>query len=240
MDRKQFNFELKQINDSDDSEFYVVEGIASDNSIDRAYDIVKAGVVTASVEKYGMPKFFHQHKMDEPLGIFTEIKQVGDNTFVKAEIPKGVDEFDKIVKLVKMGAYGGFSIGFNTLDAEWEKEVRIIKEIELLEISLVTIPCNQNAVVTGAKSDNNEENDMNIEDAKTLGDVEAVLKTNYSAKDSKSIISKISELKQDERDAELEQAKKAEEAERDAELKSLAGSFDELNDMAKQFTKEEK
>jgi hypothetical protein len=68
-----------------------------------------------------------------------------------------------------MGAIKGLSIGYNTIDYEYNNEtkIRTLKEVELWEISLVTFPANVNATITGIKA---------FEEAKNIREFENVLR----------------------------------------------------------------
>jgi len=213
MEKKTFSYEFKQM--TEDEDFFFIEGIVSDNSIDRADDIVTSGSVVESVKKFGLPKFFYQHNSNDPIGVWESIKQIGGQTIGLAKLPKGCQDIDKIVKLVKMGAMGGFSIGFNILEQpDFKDEIRIIKEIEVLEISLVSIPCNSNAKITGVKSKEHEENQMDFDKCESLSDVEALLKKEkeFSNTDSKGLISAVTFFKKldAQRDAEKLETEKQE------------------------------
>jgi len=90
------------------------------------------------------------------------------------------------------------SIGFFTRDAEMEKGVRLLKEIELFEVSLVTKAMNPQALVSGFKS------------MESLKDIEQSLKEmGLSNTEAKTLISKVKEFS-NQRDAE-------EKTQRDAE-----------------------
>ena len=55
--------------------------------------------------------------------------------------------------LLKAGAIGGMSIGYNIRQEEWDNNrILHIKEIDLWEVSLVTFPANEQAGVTSIKT----------------------------------------------------------------------------------------
>ncbi|MHA1221226.1 MAG: HK97 family phage prohead protease [Candidatus Heimdallarchaeota archaeon] len=234
MEKKTFSYEFKQL--TEDEDFFFIEGIVSDNSIDRADDIVTSGSVIDSVNKFGLPKFFYQHNSNDPIGVWESIKQVGAQTIGIAKLPKGCQDIEKIVKLVKMGAMGGFSIGFNILEKpDFKDEVRIIKEIEVLEISLVSIPCNSNAIITGVKSDKTtEESKVDFDSIESLSDLEDAIKKEWgkSNTDSKGFISAVTRLKKLDVQREADELE-AEKQERDA--LEATKSLEELTNIGKKF-----
>ena len=71
--------------------------------------------------------------------------------WIKARISSAAED---VYKLVKDGVMTAFSIGFRILDAEYNQaaEVFLIKEIELHEISVVPVPCNQNTLFSLSKA----------------------------------------------------------------------------------------
>lgn len=92
-----------------------------------------------------------QHDLREPIGVEKSLK-VDDKgllgTWSLIDTARGTDAY----KLLKAGGIGTMSVGYLTRDAEYDNDgVRILKEVELLENSLVSIPMNDRAVVTGVK-----------------------------------------------------------------------------------------
>jgi HK97 family phage major capsid protein len=59
-----------------------------------------------------------------------------------------------VAQLVKDGVLGAFSVGFRVKDADYIKETDglMIKDAELFEVSVVSVPCNQSATFSLAKS----------------------------------------------------------------------------------------
>jgi hypothetical protein len=59
-----------------------------------------------------------------------------------------------VAELVKDGVLGAFSVGFKVKDADYLKETDglMIKDAELFEVSVVSVPCNQAATFSLAKS----------------------------------------------------------------------------------------
>jgi len=59
-----------------------------------------------------------------------------------------------VCELVKEGILGAFSVGFRVKDADYLKETEglMIKDAELFEVSVVSVPCNQAATFSLAKS----------------------------------------------------------------------------------------
>lgn len=191
-------FEVKQVKEED--EFYKIEGLASTTDIDLGDDVVAANAIVDSVKRIGVPAFRHQHDSKAgPLGVFDVIKQDGNKTRVEAKLAKRDDDgnllarMSEVVANAKLGAYKGLSIGFNILERRFEDGIRFLEKINVIEISLVDFPMNQNAILTGVKS---ADTIKQIEEAEKLSDIEDILHSaEFSHKGTMALISKISDLK---------------------------------------------
>jgi HK97 family phage prohead protease/HK97 family phage major capsid protein len=102
------------------------------------------------------PIILAYHDYTKPAGRMVEHKMDGKGLWIKARISKAAED---IYELVKDGVVTAFSIGFRILDAEYNQaaEVFLIKEIELHEISVVPVPCNQNTLFNLSKAFDNAE-----------------------------------------------------------------------------------
>ena len=150
-------FEVKQV--KEDEDFFYFSGYGSTfGNIDRGDDVIEKGAFVESL-KNEMPKLLWQHKMSEPLGIFTNAFEDDRGLFVTGKMPKS-DDFvrGRVIPQIKVGSISSMSIGFSIPSdgAEIRKmesgSVRFIKKVNLFEISLVTIPMNTEADITGFKS----------------------------------------------------------------------------------------
>lgn len=151
MEKKTLEFKLNNIN----ADTGVFEGIGNKTNFkDFADDIVVKGAFQKSISKR-MPKLLWQHKTDEPIGIFTEAFEDEEGLKVKGQLLiKDVQRAAEAHALLKAGAIDGLSIGFSIPSggAEMKSGTRIIKEVNLHEVSLVTFPCNSESTVSSVKS----------------------------------------------------------------------------------------
>jgi len=120
-------------------------------SPDRMGDVIEKGAFGKAKGPLPMLAF---HRPDDPVGVWTEIAETAKGLTVKGRLL--IDDLPRakeIRALVQSGAVGGLSIGFMTLKAENRKGGgRTIRAVDLVEISLVSIPAHPGARVTGAKS----------------------------------------------------------------------------------------
>ena len=181
--------EIKEIGD----EFVQIEGLASTfGNIDRVGDIIAKGAFTNTLEAR-KPKFLNQHRIDEPIGVIDVAVEVEEGLFIKARMPKANDIVRNLFPLLKMGALSNFSIGFNIVDSDTTPDgVRTIKEIELFEVSIVTMPANEDAKITGVKKLDTDEKIVDAEMAESIGtrkELEQLFKdTGVFTKKARSII----------------------------------------------------
>ncbi len=140
----------------DKIESIYIEGYASTNDVDRAGDVVPKSVWEKGIENYlKNPIILSQHDHDDPIGRMVEHKIDGKGLWIKARISAAAEVFG----LIKDEVLTAFSIGFRVLDAEYNAatELFVIKELELMEISVVSVPCNQNTLFNLSKAFDNAE-----------------------------------------------------------------------------------
>ena len=143
--------------ESDDGTF---EGYGSVfNNTDLGNDVIKSGAFTKSLNQRGHTgvKLLYQHKSDMPIGVFDEIREDSHGLYVKGRLALKTQAGKEAYELLKMGALDGLSIGFrvNPKEVSYDKRKnqRIIKEVDLMEISLVTFPMNPKATVRQIKGE---------------------------------------------------------------------------------------
>lgn len=133
-----------------------IEGYASTTDIDRSGDVVPKSVWEAGIQNYlKNPIILAQHDYDDPIGRMTDYKVDDKGLWVKARISSAAEE---VFGLIKDKILTAFSIGFRIIDAEYNSaaEVFVIKELELVEISVVSVPCNQNTLFDLSKAFEND------------------------------------------------------------------------------------
>jgi len=129
-----------------------IEGYASTDDVDRQGDIVPASVWKKGIQNYlKNPVILAYHNHSEPVGRMVDHRVDSKGLWVKARISSAADE---VFNLVKDGILTAFSIGFRIVDAEYDaaKELFVVKELELHEISVVSVPANQNTLFSLSKA----------------------------------------------------------------------------------------
>lgn len=155
----EFPSEIKTNTDEEEEEG-TFEGYGSVfNNTDLGNDVIKNGAFMKSLKKRGYKsvKLLYQHKSDMPIGVFDSIKEDQHGLYVKGRLALKTQAGRDAYELLKMGALDGLSIGFraNPDQVSYDKRSRkrIIKEVDLMEISLVTFPMNPKATVNQVKGE---------------------------------------------------------------------------------------
>jgi HK97 family phage prohead protease len=157
MEVKYLNVPLKIKNVSDSGEF---EGYASVFDVVDSYsDVVVKGAFQKTLEAWAergdLPSVLWQHKMSEPIGPFNEMKEDDHGLFVRGRLLIDDDPLAKRAHAhMKAGSVKGMSIGYILKDWEYDsaKGVFLLKEIDLWEVSIVTMPANTEAKITEVKA----------------------------------------------------------------------------------------
>jgi HK97 family phage prohead protease/HK97 family phage major capsid protein len=137
--------------DNEPGDSIYIEGYASTTDVDRQGDVVPAGVWEAGLKNYlKNPIILAQHDHDDPVGRMVQHRVDSTGLWIKARISAAAD----IYNLVKDGVLTAFSVGFRVLDAEYNAatELFVIKSLELVEISVVSVPANQNTLFSLSKA----------------------------------------------------------------------------------------
>jgi HK97 family phage prohead protease/HK97 family phage major capsid protein len=131
-----------------------IVGLASAKGTDRAGDVIpsEAWMKGGLHDFKKNPIILFNHNYDLPIGKAVSIEP-GDEgleleAFISNSAPNGISE------LIKDGVLGAFSVGFRIKDADYIEETGglLIKDAELFEVSVVSVPCNQDATFSIAKS----------------------------------------------------------------------------------------
>ena len=145
---------FKAFEDGDDLH---IAGMASTNNTDRVGDIIESEAWTkGGLDNYlNNPVILFNHDYNQPIGRAVSLGTNDNGLQLKAKIAKSAGH---VGELIKEGVLGAFSVGFRVKDAEYmtETDGYKIKDAELLEVSVVTVPANQAATFSLAKSFDSE------------------------------------------------------------------------------------
>ena len=135
------------------SETLTIKGYANTVSKDRTGDvIVKEAWTKGGMDDYlKNPIILAFHDYSRPVGTAVDYNVTDKGLEIVAEISKAAGE---VYNLIKDGVLKTFSVGFSIKDADYEKEddTFYIKDLSLYEISVVSVPANQDSTFSLAKS----------------------------------------------------------------------------------------
>jgi HK97 family phage major capsid protein/HK97 family phage prohead protease len=128
----------------------VISGYASVfEVVDQHNDLINHGAFNKIVPE--KVKLLWQHKQEEPIGIVEEIYEDDYGLYFRAKLLLDLPQAKSAYNLVKSKAISGVSIGFKPLKYHYKQDIRIIENIDLWEISLVTFPANVDANILEVK-----------------------------------------------------------------------------------------
>ena len=148
---------FKSVQEADDGSVNI-KGYASTNDTDRAGDVIKK----EAWEKGGLDNFgnnpiiLFNHDYNKPIGRATSLETDEKGLKITANLSKSAGD---VTNLVKEGILRAFSVGFRVKDADYmeEGDGYLIKDAELFEVSVVSVPANQAATFSVAKSFDTQE-----------------------------------------------------------------------------------
>lgn len=132
------------------------EGYASVFGIkDQGQDIVAPGAFRRSLRMRGVGgvKLLFQHDAREPIGVWRDIREDAHGLYVRGRILPELQRGRDVLALLRAGALDGLSIGYQVVRAQADRKAgaRILMDVDLWEISIVTFPLLPAARVTAVK-----------------------------------------------------------------------------------------
>jgi HK97 family phage prohead protease len=114
------------------------------NVPDNIGDVVMPGAFRRGLAKKpaAAVKMLFQHDPSEPIGIWDVCQENGKGLYASGRLLPGVKRARELMELIAAGAVDGLSIGFRVSKAHSDRATgrRLIAEIDLWEISIVTFP----------------------------------------------------------------------------------------------------
>ncbi len=151
-------FDVVEKEQSDDNSPLTIKGYANTVSKDRAGDVI----VKEAWEKGAMDDYLKNpivlafHDYSRPVGTTISHTVTDKGLEIVAEISKAAGE---VYNLIKDGVLRTFSVGFSIKDADYDRaeDTFFIKDLSLYEISVVSVPANQNSTFSLSKAFDSEE-----------------------------------------------------------------------------------
>lgn len=119
-------------------------------------DVIVKGAFSATLQRAResgrMPKMLWQHNPSQIIGKFTEMSEDDRGLFVKGSLILDVAQGREAYALMKAGVLDGMSVGFNIREGTRGTSGRVIDEVDLWEVSLVTWGANPEALISNVKA----------------------------------------------------------------------------------------
>ncbi|CAN0603814.1 unnamed protein product, partial [Ectocarpus sp. 12 AP-2014] len=114
--------------------------------LDSQNDVVVKGAFK-SIEVRNV-KLLWQHDASKPIGLIKSLSEDEYGLKFEAEINNNIEAGREASELIKQKAICGLSIGFSINSSSYnEKGMRVISDLNLAEISVVTFPANHQAEI---------------------------------------------------------------------------------------------
>ena len=121
----------------------LIQGYASLWGVaDMNGDVVARGAFAEGLARSGAAgvKMLHQHEARALVGVWDELVEDARGLFVAGRIMDWSPEARFAGALARAGALDGLSIGFRAVRARKDGRLRVLSEVDLWEVSLVTFP----------------------------------------------------------------------------------------------------
>ena len=147
--------EIKSLKESGEFEGY---GSTFGGEPDAYGDVIAAGAYTDSLAKHKakgtMPKLFWQHNADEPIGKWSDAKEDDHGLLMAGKLNMDVQRGREAYALLKAGDIDGLSIGYRIKEYSVDTETGVwtLEKLDLVEVSIVSVGANENAVVQSVKA----------------------------------------------------------------------------------------
>jgi HK97 family phage prohead protease len=133
-----------QLKTLEDGSVYI-EGWANKAIVDRGKDLIPKGAWNVdNYKKNSIILFNHDHS--SPVGKMIDVEARDEGLYVKGRISNSKDPMiSRVRDLVKEGILNSFSVGIMVDDEDYKDGVNHVKSAELHEVSIVSVPMNQDS-----------------------------------------------------------------------------------------------
>ena len=167
------------------------------DGVDSYGDTVIKGAYADTLRDRKRPIGMRWNHYGEVIGKWVSLAEDEKGLFVKGELTPNHSKASDVYASLKHGAIDGMSIGYRVKDFEQTGDIRILKAIDLVEISIVEEPADLNAKIGEVKS--------LIDECVSLKDYESLLRDagGFSRADAVTLVSRIKSTARSEYEAEM-------------------------------------
>ena len=195
-----------------DTNLYIEGYGAYFGNVDSYGDVIKAGAFSAFLASDDVKriKLCWQHNFDEVIGVIEEMKEDERGLWFRARISNTTLGKDAAV-LIEDGALNEFSIGYGVKAAEYPEDRaagidRILTDVYLYEISLVSRAANPKATLEDAERKGEDTNNINNQNTNEMETKELETKLAELQEELKSLRDEKAALEQSINDAKADKA----------------------------------
>lgn len=147
--------DIKALKDTGEFEGY---GSTFGGEPDAYGDVIAPGAYSDSLAahraKGTMPKLFWQHNADQPIGKWLGATEDESGLLMRGKLNMDVQRGREAHALLKAGDIDGLSIGYRikSYSVDTETGVWTLEKLDLVEVSIVSVGANENAVVQSVKA----------------------------------------------------------------------------------------
>jgi uncharacterized protein len=175
----------------------IFSGYASTfNGIDSYGDTISPGAYKKTLKKRARPVRMRWNHFGPIIGVWPELAEDEKGLFVTGELTPGHSVAQNVYASMKHGAVDGLSIGYRAVKIEDHGDgKRTLKEIELIEVSVVEEPADLGAKISDVKNMIEL-----IESIDQLKEFETLLRdaAGFSRASAKALVSRIRALRDEE------------------------------------------
>ena len=132
----------------------IVKGYGSIfGNVDSDNDVITKGAYTKTIlENRGRIKYYKQHDIHTPIGLFDELFEDNKGLGFTARLALNTKEGKDVMEQIKFGLITENSVGISAVKKQQKNGFRELTELKLYEISAVSLAANPLAGITDAKS----------------------------------------------------------------------------------------
>lgn len=130
------------------------------NALDQQNEIVVQGAFARTLrlasQQNRTPAMLWMHDPTIPIGLWQSIREDLNGLAVEGRLALRTQKGAEAYELLKLGALTGLSIGYRVVSSrvDAKRKARLLTDVDLFEISLVTFPANEAARVDDVKTPN--------------------------------------------------------------------------------------
>jgi len=128
------------------------------DNVDSYNEVVAKGAFARTLAQWkaknAAPAMLWMHDPNCPIGLWLTLGEDQNGLVVQGRLALSTQKGREAYELLKMKALTGLSIGYRVVESkiDTKRKARILTDVELFEISLVTFPANDAARVSAVKS----------------------------------------------------------------------------------------